>query len=131
MVSNFTRFLAQAQKNNILAHDSNLDYKIFDYQVLTQSLGGVDVPIISISNNINKINEQPHKQIIVIASRVHPGETNTSYILHGLIKFLVSTDKLANMLRDKFIFKIIPMINPDGAIVGNNRSSLLGKDMNR
>ncbi len=35
------------------------------------------------------------------------------------------------MLREKFIFKIIPMINPDGAIVGNNRTSLLGKDLNR
>ena len=35
MVQNFTRFLAQAQKNNILAHDSDMEYKIFDYQVLT------------------------------------------------------------------------------------------------
>jgi murein tripeptide amidase MpaA len=35
------------------------------------------------------------------------------------------------MLRDQFIFKIIPMINPDGVIIGNNRASFLGKDLNR
>jgi murein tripeptide amidase MpaA len=67
----------------------------------------------------------------VIAARVHPGESNSSYMLHGLIKYLLSTEKIANLLRDKFIFKIIPMLNPDGVIVGNNRTSFLGKDLNR
>jgi cytosolic carboxypeptidase protein 2/3 len=44
---------------------------------------------------------------------------------------LLSTSIIANMLRDKFIFKIIPMINPDGVILGNNRASFIGKDLNR
>jgi len=34
-------------------------------------------------------------------------------------------------LRQKIIFKIIPMINPDGVIVGNTRTSFSGKDLNR
>ena len=34
-------------------------------------------------------------------------------------------------LRDKFIFKIVPMLNPDGVIVGNTRCSLAGRDLNR
>lgn len=29
------------------------------------------------------------------------------------------------------IFKIIPMINPDGVIIGNTRTSFAGKDLNR
>lgn len=35
------------------------------------------------------------------------------------------------MLRDQFVFKIIPMLNPDGVINGNYRCSLIGKDLNR
>lgn len=31
-------------------------------------------------------------------------------------------------MRKKFVFKIVPMLNPDGVIVGNSRLSLLGID---
>ena len=51
--------------------------------------------------------------------------------MHGLINFLISRSQIAHELRKRVIFKLIPMANPDGVIVGNNRSSLLGKDMNR
>lgn len=34
-------------------------------------------------------------------------------------------------LRNKFVFKIVPMINPDGVIVGNYRCSLAARDLNR
>lgn len=37
----------------------------------------------------------------------------------------------ASILRDKFIFKIIPMLNPDGVVCGNYRCSLAGCDLNR
>jgi len=37
----------------------------------------------------------------------------------------------AKILRKSFVFKIIPMINPDGVVFGNYRTSFLGKDMNR
>ena len=34
-------------------------------------------------------------------------------------------------LRDAFVFKIVPMLNPDGVIVGNYRCSLAARDLNR
>lgn len=34
-------------------------------------------------------------------------------------------------LRNHFVFKIVPMLNPDGVIVGNYRCSLAGVDLNR
>ena len=44
---------------------------------------------------------------------------------------LRADDPVAIRLRAKFVFKIIPMLNPDGVIVGNYRCSLSGLDLNR
>ena len=48
-----------------------------------------------------------------------------------MIEWLLSDDLEAVEIRDKFIVKIIPMLNPDGVIHGNYRVSLLGVDLNR
>lgn len=33
--------------------------------------------------------------------------------------------------REQFVWKVVPMLNPDGVIHGNTRCSLLGVDLNR
>lgn len=71
------------------------------------------------------------KKIIIITGRIHPGETNGSFIVHGLIKWLLSSEKMAVEVRKRVIFKVIPMLNSDGVISGNNRTSFVGKDVNR
>lgn len=45
--------------------------------------------------------------------------------------FLTSSDPAAARLRQYFVFKLVPMLNPDGVINGNYRSSLAGLDLNR
>lgn len=53
-------------------------------------------------------------------------------MMRGVLKFITdpySTE--ARLLRENFIFKIIPMLNPDGVINGNYRCSLAGCDLNR
>lgn len=71
------------------------------------------------------------RPVIVIIARTHPGETVSSWVMHELIKFLLSDAAEANTLRDSFVFKIFPMVNPDGVIHGNYRCSLIGRDLNR
>ena len=51
--------------------------------------------------------------------------------LEGLLHFKLITFFHFQLLRDTFIFKIVPMLNPDGVIVGNYRCSLAGRDLNR
>lgn len=71
------------------------------------------------------------KKSIIISSRVHPGETQASFALEGMVNFLLSDNSRAKELRRKYIFSVIPMLNPDGVIQGNHRTCLAGYDMNR
>lgn len=34
-------------------------------------------------------------------------------------------------MRDNYVFKIVPMMNPDGVVVGNSRCNISGADLNR
>ena len=84
----------------------------------------------AVVNNDDK-EEKVYKKYMFITSRVHPGESQASHMVHGVIDFLLSDETEAVELRDKFIIKVIPMLNPDGVIHGNYRVSLLGVDLNR
>jgi len=105
-------------------------------QHLTNSVGGNPVDLLTITNfpplhdrsNILSLDE---REYVVLTSRVHPGESNASWCMKGVINYLLSDCEKANQLRNKFIFKIVPMLNPDGVINGSHRCSLLGVDMNR
>jgi hypothetical protein len=50
---------------------------------------------------------------------VHPGETMTSYLIEQITEFLLGNTLEARILRENFIFKIVPMLN------------LAGVDLNR
>lgn len=49
----------------------------------------------------------------------------------GFLEFILSNHAIASILRENFVFKIIPMLNPDGVFLGNNRCNLVGQDLNR
>ena len=76
-------------------------------------------------------NEHRRKQGIVLTARTHPGETPGSYLMKGVIDFLLSPCREAQILRHHYVFKLIPMVNPDGVRYGNYRCSTLGVDLNR
>ncbi len=71
------------------------------------------------------------RKCVIISGRVHPGESNSSHIMEGFVEFILGNEPAAKALRDHFVFKIVPMLNPDGVIVGNYRCSLAGLDLNR
>lgn len=69
--------------------------------------------------------------MVLISARVHASEVTGSFEIEGVLHFLTSTHSLAVHLRDLFVFKVVPMLNPEGALVGNSRASLTGADLNR
>lgn len=47
------------------------------------------------------------------------------------MEFLLSGQKPAKELCNKFVFKLVPMLNPDGVVSGCQRCNLAGVDLNR
>ena len=68
---------------------------------------------------------------VVLSSRVHPGETGASWMMKGMIDYLTGPSLNAKILRDNFVFKIVPMLNIDGVVNGSTRCNLSGVDLNR
>jgi cytosolic carboxypeptidase protein 1 len=100
---------------------------------LCRTLGGNDCILLTITNFHVDEHSIPltNRRYVFMTARVHPGESNSSHIMTGLIQFLQSTDPVAVQLRNKCVFKIIPMLNPDGVVNGHGRCSLAGDDLNR
>ena len=67
------------------------------------------------------------KPAIVFSGRVHPGETPASWMMKGMIEFLTGESPQAQLLRQVFVIYIVPILNPDGVIYGNNRCALAGE----
>ena len=105
--------LNEFQKNDKL--NSIITHKIF-----CTTLAGNNLDYITITNPDSCDKESFSDKIgIVIMARVHPREIVGSFMMKGIIDFLFSNTEEANILRDNFMFKIIPMMNPDGVVCGN------------
>ncbi|XP_069619268.1 cytosolic carboxypeptidase 3 [Ranitomeya imitator] len=101
-------------------------------RVLCHSLAGNIVYILTITNPSTTTEERKKKKkAVILTARVHPGETNSSWMMKGFLDYILSSRSDAQLLRDTFVFKVVPMLNPDGVIVGNYRCSLSGRDLNR
>ncbi|XP_032441480.1 cytosolic carboxypeptidase 2 isoform X3 [Xiphophorus hellerii] len=102
-----------------------------EVRTLCQSLAGNAVYVITITSRGTSQEEVRNKKAVVVTARVHPGETNGSWMMEGFLDFLLGDSDDAQVLRDNFVFKVVPMLNPDGVVVGNYRCSLAGRDLNR
>ncbi len=60
---------------------------------------------------------------IWIHSRTHPAETGSSFLLEGLLEFLLSGEPDAQTALRRFVFSVVPMHNVDGVVVGNYRTT--------
>ncbi|XP_052234973.1 uncharacterized protein LOC127847242 isoform X4 [Dreissena polymorpha] len=105
--------------------------KFMNREVLCETRAGNSCFLVTITNFDQPEAIQEEKKAVVITARVHPGESQASWMMRGVIDFVTSLTPQAAELRDKFIFKIVPMLNPDGVIVGNYRCSLAARDLNR
>jgi hypothetical protein len=75
--------------------------------------------------------------VIIIFARSRPSETVASHVLKGFLDKLLaqspstSQQSAASLLRNNYLFIIIPMLNIDGVSLGNSRACLSGLEFDR
>ena len=62
----------------------------------------------------------------LVVGRQHPGEPVGSWMTEGFIR-----EVRARADTSKMLWVIVPMLNVDGVVLGNNRTGLIGYDLNR
>jgi hypothetical protein len=127
----FTWSYQQKYLSDVLAtHESK---GIVKRELLCESLNGnrCDVLIITDFGLEQSSADQVLRPCIFLTARVHPGESNSSWIMKGIIDHLLGDTDVAKALRARFYVVLVPMLNPDGVINGNYRCDLAGFDLNR
>ncbi|CAH2102330.1 unnamed protein product [Euphydryas editha] len=85
---------------------------------LCYSLNNNEVPLLTISAEDTPSNPIVEREIIFLTARVHPGESNASWVMDGTLATLLAAAPPAAALRAKYVFKIVPMLNVEGVING-------------
>ncbi len=118
-----------------LNEDKSIYYR---RELLTQSCDGRRIDLITITSpdgmmkdqyepllsglfpdNMNSPELRPPlfqgKEVVFVSARVHSGEVPAQHTFKGIIQLLIDKDDLCGKaLRSKYVFKLIPMLNPDG-----------------
>ncbi|XP_014480717.1 PREDICTED: cytosolic carboxypeptidase 1-like isoform X2 [Dinoponera quadriceps] len=103
----------------------------FRAETLCETLNGNENPVLTITSPDSRGNPIHARKVIFLTSRVHPGESNASWVMHGTLKALLNDNQYACSLRDDYVFKIVPMLNIEGVVNGCNRYGLTNEDLNR
>eukprot|EP00434_Breviolum_minutum_P035492 symbB.v1.2.031418.t1/scaffold3646.1/size68564/3 len=74
---------------------------LFSRRVLCHTIGGLPCEVLDVDSDADDSRNQ--KGIAVVTARVHPGESNASWMMHGFISFLLSSAAEAIALRQAWV----------------------------
>ncbi len=98
----------------------------FAEEVVGKTVQGRDLRLLTITDP--EVAE-PEKRVVWLMCRQHAWESGTSFVGQGAIQFMLSPG--ARELRKYVVFKVFPMMDPDGVVHGGVRFNRNGYDVNR
>ncbi|KAI8903759.1 hypothetical protein EDD86DRAFT_214173 [Gorgonomyces haynaldii] len=125
----YTYSMLQRKIASIVSNPDNMDR--VRHRVLGKSHLGNNLDLISLTKKASDPKQLQERKLIVLTCRIHPGETNSSWMMHGFLDAVLNKSRESDFLLEHFIIKIVPMLNPDGVVIGNYRCNLKGYDLNR
>jgi hypothetical protein len=96
-------------------------------EVIGKTVEGRDLHLLTITEFSTESSAPP--PTVWLMCRQHAWETGTSFVGEGAIRYLLSDE--AAPLRKTLVFKILPMMDPDGCASGGVRFNRHGYDLNR
>ena len=105
---------------------STLDKNMYSLSVLCQSRSGKEVPKASFGRLDGK---ESHR--VVISVRHHCSETMASYVLEGIIQGFCAQDETGNWLRENVGLTVVPFVDYDGVVNGDQGKNRAPHDHNR
>ncbi len=101
--------------------------ELVEVSALGDSEQGREIQLLTITNPV--LPEEGKAQIFIVG-RQHAAETGGSHMLTAMVDFLISGEPAAQPLLDGLVWRIVPMLNPDGVYLGHSRSTSLLRDPN-
>jgi len=121
--------------SNCSSHDLNFEiinkFIHFRQEVVGQSMCGLNLYQLTLTKRRELSIKHKKKAVIYIQARLHAAETHGSLIMQHLMHEITSNCEKYEKILNNYVIKLLPMLNPDGVVIGNSRSSLAGVDLNR
>ncbi len=96
-----------------------------DVSIVADSPEGRPVPVVTLG-------DPDAERSAWIIARQHPGETPASWAVEGLLRRLAdASDPATRALLSRACVRVAALVNPDGAELGNHRTSATGVNLNR
>lgn len=97
-------------------------------ETIGRSVQGREIPLITITDH--SIADKS-KKVIWLMFRQHAWESGSSWTGEGAMRFLISSDPVAEQIHQETIVKVLPLCDPDGVANGTVRFNVYGFDLNR
>lgn len=97
-------------------------------ETIGTTVRGRDLHLLTITNP--DVSEKG-KKVVWLMIRQHAWESGSSFLGEGAIRWMLSDDEEARHYRDRVVFKVFPMMDPDGCAEGGVRFNRHGYDLNR